>query len=303
MHASADSCFAREWSRARTRLVQGPQHHPTSAIPRFFPHPLLSSSLHPIENLGVKVISQGLWGPPIYLLHLVNFSQIGRSWGAEQSAVRWPSPLTSAPSQPNPTLQPRLPDPAEERFTQQFSSWNTALHLSPLSLSLYLPLTNNDTAEEKGSWFKPQVNSLGLCYIFFCYNPQYFTVIQATSVFDLFLLFFIILYLSIQWRNIHLVHIRKSTVDLSAYMSRDHRLLGTEAALSGDSVIDWSSTVLLGAGDSKTACGCVIVTVRLIHGCCNNTELHTVGGKASQSQIILKVHKQRQKILMSFCFM
>lgn len=57
-------------------------------------------------------------------------------------------------------------------------------------------------------------------------------------MFDLFLLFFIILYLSIQWRNIHLVHIRKSTVDLSAYMSRDHRLLGTEAALSGDSVID-----------------------------------------------------------------
>ncbi len=46
-------------------------------------------------------------------------------------------PLAPAPSLPYPTLQPPLPHPAGERFTQQFSSWNTALHLFPL-LSLYL---------------------------------------------------------------------------------------------------------------------------------------------------------------------
>ncbi len=47
-------------------------------------------------------------------------------------------PPAPAPFLPYPTLQPPLPHPAGERFTQQFSSRNTALHLFPPSLSLSL---------------------------------------------------------------------------------------------------------------------------------------------------------------------
>lgn len=96
----------------------------------------------PVSQCGSG--SEGYFTRPLWSANLSptfgEFPQIGISWGAEQSAVRWPSPpprSSTLSTLPYPTLQPPLPHPAGERFTQQFSSWSTALHLFPL-LSLFI---------------------------------------------------------------------------------------------------------------------------------------------------------------------
>lgn len=54
---------------------------PSTIQPQLFPRfpslPRLHCSLYPSVDQGVKVISRGLGGAPIYLLHLVNFSRLG----------------------------------------------------------------------------------------------------------------------------------------------------------------------------------------------------------------------------------
>lgn len=112
--------------------------------PFFFPFSRLLFPL-PVSQCGSG--SEGYFTRPLWSANLSptfgEFLQIGISWGAEQSAMRWLSPLLPSflslqhPLLPQPPPS-SPPHPAGERFTQQFSSWNTALHLFPLSLSLSL---------------------------------------------------------------------------------------------------------------------------------------------------------------------
>lgn len=66
-------------AKARTRVFQRPPAPSNLGYTPFFssltcpPFP----SLYPSVDQGVKVISRGLCGAPIYLLHLVNFSRLG----------------------------------------------------------------------------------------------------------------------------------------------------------------------------------------------------------------------------------
>lgn len=77
LHASTRA-LARTHARRSSR-APSPQHHPTPAIPLlFFSLPRLPSSpMYPSVDRGAKVISRGLCGAPIYLLHLVNSSRLG----------------------------------------------------------------------------------------------------------------------------------------------------------------------------------------------------------------------------------
>lgn len=88
-----------------------------------------SLSLYHMDQ-GVKVISEGLHGVPIYLQRLQNFPQIGVNWGAEQRAMGWPSPFTLVPSCSPCSLTQMRKQAAVYRFFTPSLLLSFTLHLS-----------------------------------------------------------------------------------------------------------------------------------------------------------------------------
>lgn len=90
---------------------RGPQRHLTPTLPRFFSF-FFPASLYPSMDQG----SEGYFTRPLRSANLSptfgGFLQIGISWGAEQSAMRWPSSPTTSTTTTTVAPAPSLPHPA-----------------------------------------------------------------------------------------------------------------------------------------------------------------------------------------------
>lgn len=109
LHASVPTLL-RSGAKHAHCSCRGPQRHLTPALPRFFlPLPRLPSSLYPSVDQG----SEGYFTRPLRSANLSptfgGFLQIGISWGAEQSAMRWPASPTSTTTTTTVAPAPSLP--------------------------------------------------------------------------------------------------------------------------------------------------------------------------------------------------